>query len=381
MIRLARPPIDEEALDAVREVLLSGQLVQGERVATFEEALAERVGRAHAVAVNSGTSALHLALLALGTGPGDLVVTTAYSYTATANVVELCGAEPVFVDIEPETFNLDPEALAEVLHRLDDDGHIGRVRALLPVHAFGHMAEMPRIVELAERYRVPVVEDAACALGAARDGRAAGTWGKLGCFSFHPRKAITTGEGGAVVTGEPELARKLRALRNHGQDPDAPGPDFILPGFNLRMTEFQAALGLSQLPRLTSLIERRRRLAARYDRLLQDTDVRPPAVAPGCDHVFQSYVVLLPEAIPARRDALIQAMKERGVETSIGTWHMPLTGWFAGHYGHGEGDFPVTDGIFARSLALPLHDGLDDDDQRRVARSLQGVLREAGAPT
>lgn len=242
MIRLTIPSIDDEDLTAVREVLASGQLVQGARVASFETQVAERAGTDFAVAVSNCTAALHLSLLAMDVRAGDVVIVTAYSWVATANVIELCGAHPVFVDIRPDTFNMDPSVLEPVLKRLMGNRETARrVKAILPVHAFGLMASMAEIMNHADRYGIPVVEDGACALGASLDGRPAGSWGRLGCFSFHPRKAVTTGEGGMIVGNDGELIRRLKAMRNHGQDPHSQSPDFILPGLNYRMTEFQAA--------------------------------------------------------------------------------------------------------------------------------------------
>ena len=372
MIRLTIPSIEEDDLQAVREVLASGYLVQGSCVAEFERQVSDHVGSQHAVAVSNCTAALHLALLALGVAPGDLVVVTAYSYVATANVIELCGAQPVFVDIQPDTFNLDPNRLEERLARLmATRATASRVKAILPVHAFGQLADMPAILDLAGRYAIPVVEDAACALGATLHGRQAGTWGALGCFSFHPRKAITTGEGGLITTDDASLAHRLRALRNHGQDPDAPAPEFILPGFNYRLTEFQAALGSRQLTKLERIVAARRRLAASYDALLAGTPFQPPAVAPGSWPVYQSYVTLLPEQVAGERPRLIGQLKERGIETTIGTWHMPLTTYFRSRYGYEAGDFPVCDRVFARSLTLPLHEQLGEREQEQIVRSLR----------
>jgi dTDP-4-amino-4,6-dideoxygalactose transaminase len=372
LIRLARPSIGEEDFEAVREVLASGFLVQGARVAAFEESVAQYVGVKHAIAVSSGTAALHLALLSLGIQSGDLVVVTAYSFVATANVIELCGARPVFVDIDGDTFNLDPECLEQVLaHLTRKKETAGRVKAVLPVHTFGQLADMPSILEIASRYGIPVVEDAACALGATLHERQAGTWGGLGCFSFHPRKAITTGEGGMVVTDDARLARLLRALRNHGQDPDAVAPDFILPGLNYRMTEFQAALGCVQLSKLEWILSKRRELAANYDRLLADSAFTAPSVPSGGNPVFQSYVVLMPEDASERREECIRYLRERDIETTIGTWHMPLTSYLRAAYGHKAGDFPVTDLVFSRSLALPLHQALEHAEQEHVIRVLE----------
>ena len=254
----------------MREALASGYLVQGPRVAEFEAAVADFVGTKHAVAVSNCTAALLLALMALEIGPGDRVAVTTYSWPATANVIALCGAEPVFVEIEPGTFNMDPDALADVLAST-------KVKAILPVHTFGGMADMSRLVGVAAKYDVPVIEDAACALGAELEGKRAGTWGVMGCFSFHPRKAITTGEGGVITTDDASLARKLRILRNHGQDPDAPVPDFIAPGHNMRLTEFQAALGATQMRKVQRIIDSRCAQAARYDELLNGSGL----VAPG----------------------------------------------------------------------------------------------------
>ncbi|MGE5256419.1 MAG: DegT/DnrJ/EryC1/StrS family aminotransferase, partial [Hyphomicrobiales bacterium] len=269
MIRLTIPSIEDDDLKAVQEVLASGFLVQGPRVAAFEKQVAERAGTDFAVAVSNCTAALHLSLLALDIRPGDMVVVTAYSWVATANVIELCGAQPVFVDIQPDTFNMDPAVLESVLKRLMGNRETGRrVKAILPVHAFGLMADMTAIMAIANQYQLPVIEDAACALGASLNERPAGSWGRLGCFSFHPRKAITTGEGGMIVGKDGELIRRLQALRNHGQDPHSLSTDFILPGLNCRMTEFQAALGAAQMKKLDQIIWNRRRLANRYGELL-----------------------------------------------------------------------------------------------------------------
>lgn len=375
MIRLTIPSIADEDLRAVGEALASGYLVQGPRVAAFERAVAERVGTRHAVAVSNCTAALHLSLLALGVGPGDLVLVTAYSYVATANAVELCGAHPVFVDIEPDTFNLDPARLEEALKRLASNAATARrVKALLPVHAFGQVADMPAVMELAERYALPAVEDAACALGATLADRQAGSWAAAGCFSFHPRKAVTTGEGGVVTTDDDALARHVRALRNHGQDPEASAPDFVMPGFNYRLTEFQAALGLTQMAKLDRIVAARRRLAARYDRLLAETPLQAPVVAAASRPVYQSYVTLLPAAAAPRRDELIRRLRERGVEAAIGTWHMPLTTYFRTRYGYRRGDFPVAEEVFARSLTLPLHEELTEGEQEEVVGALRDLL-------
>jgi dTDP-4-amino-4,6-dideoxygalactose transaminase len=375
MIRLTVPSIEEDDLAAVREVVQSGLLVQGPRVAAFEEAIANLVGTRYAVAVANCTAALQMALLALDISRGDIVVTTTYSWPATSNVIELCGAEPAFVDIRPDTFNIDPSALDTTLKQLmSTQSTARRVKAVLPVHAFGQVADMPDILEIAGRYGLPVVEDAACALGATLHGRQAGSWGMMGCFSFHPRKAITTGEGGAITTNDATLVRRLRALRNHGQDPDASSPDFVMPGFNNRMTEFQGALGSTQMSKLDRVVDARRRAASRYDALLRGSTLKTPHVAPGSRHVYQSYVTLLPEDAAPERAALIAAWKEDGVETAIGTWHIPMTRYYRTRYGYQSGHFPATDDVFARALTLPLYEKLSEDDQLSVTETIARAL-------
>jgi dTDP-4-amino-4,6-dideoxygalactose transaminase len=377
VIRLTVPSIGQEDLAAVRQVLESGYLVQGKNVATFEESVAQHVGAPEAIAVSNCTAALHLALLALNVGPGDIVLVTAYSWIATANVIEVCGARPEFVDITPDTFNMDPAKLEQALVRLMSNAATARcVKAILPVHAFGQMADMSSILALADRWQIPVIEDAACALGASWQGRPAGAWGRMGCFSFHPRKAITTGEGGIITTNDKALAARLRALRNHGLDPNSAAMDFILPGLNYRLTDFQGAMGVTQMAKLDRIIEARRARAEIYDQLLANTEIRSPVVLPGNRHVYQSYVVILPAQQAARRQGMIAALKEDGVETTIGTWHMPLTSFFRSKYRYILGDFPVCDTVFARALTLPLHEQLTEQDQNYVVASL---LRLIGA--
>ncbi len=377
MVRLTIPTIEEDDLQAVREVLSSGYLVQGQRVAAFELAVADYVGTKYAVTVSSCTAALHLALLAIDVRAGDLVLVTSYSWISTANVIELCGAQPVFVDIRPDTFNMDPNCLEAVLQQLMGVPDTARrVKAILPVHTFGQMADMPEILELVNRYKLPVIEDAACALGATLHGRQAGIWGCMGCFSFHPRKTITTGEGGIIATNDYGLARRLRALRNHGQDPEASSPEFIMPGFNYRMTEFQAALGISQMTKVDRIIASRRRMASNYNKLLSGTPVQAPIVSEGSRPVYQSYVVLLPEYMTSHRQTIIEQLREDRVETTIGTWNMPMTSYFRSRYGYRTGDFPMADQVFTRSLCLPLHENISSQEQQYVTDNLVGYCSE-----
>lgn len=368
MIRLSVPHIDDDDIRAVNEVLRSGFLIQGPKVAAFEEAVRNEVGTAHAVAVSNCTAALHLTLEALGVGPGDVVAVTAYSWLSTANVIELCGATPLFVDIDPVSFNLDPAQLRAALAAADP-----RPVAVLAVDAFGRMARLNEISAICDEFGIPLVEDAACALGARLEGRPAGTWGVAGCFSFHPRKAITTGEGGVVTTDDAALAKRLRTLRNHGLDPDAPTPDFISAGHNLRMTDFQAALGVSQMAKLARLTENRRAGARIYGELLAGSAIRAPGPISE-EHVFQSYVVSIPGLAPGGVRAVIEGLGAAGVQATIGTYHMPLTTHFAARYGHRPGDFPGADEAVASAVSLPLHHELSAADQERVVTTLLEVV-------
>ncbi|MBN2373051.1 DegT/DnrJ/EryC1/StrS family aminotransferase [bacterium] len=375
MIRLTVPSIDEDDLQSVREALESGHLVQGTSVSLFEDIVAKYVG-SFSIAVSSCTAALHLSLICLNIKAGDIVLVAAYSWPATANVIELIGGQPVFVDIDSKTFNINPDLLEINLKKLFSNNKTAkRVKAILPVHTFGQLADMPDIMEIANRYDIAVIEDAACALGASLNKRLAGTWGKLGCFSFHPRKIITTGEGGVIITSDYKLAQRLRALRNHGLDPESALPDFIIPGFNYRMTEFQAALGISQMGKIDRIILSRRNLALKYHKYFRNSDIVTPAINKNSKHIFQSYVVLLPQWIADQRTELISDLGKEGIETTIGTCHIPLTRYYRNRYGYKPGDFPNTDEIFSRSLTIPLYESMTIEQQNEVVEKLLNLIR------
>ena len=375
MIRLSVPSIDESDVDAVSRVLRTGFLVQGAEVAAFEAALKPHIGTEHVVAVSNCTAALELVLRAIGVGPGDRVIVTAYSWLSTANVIALLGAESVFVDIEHDTFNVSPQELSETLAKTFANRELARrTKAILVVHTFGQLANVAEIAAIAKEYNIPWIEDAACALGARNASGAAGSFGDAGCFSFHPRKAVTTGEGGAISTSSADMARSLRALRNHGLDPEAKTSTFVAAGQNTRMTEFQAALGVVQLGKLARINGARASGAARYGELLAKTPLTAPVVVEPGAHVYQSYVTLLPRELAPKRQELIGELRARGVETTIGTWHMPMTEYFRTRYGFAVGDFPVADDVFARALTLPLYEGLLAEQQETVVREISALL-------
>jgi perosamine synthetase len=346
-IRLARPETGREELEAVAAVLESGMLTQGPVVAELERELAEACETRHAFAVSSGTAALHLAVHALGLSPGDEVLVPAYTFPATANVVALSGLKPVLVDIDPVTMNLDIEQL-----------RIGaRTRAILAVHLFGRPCRMEELPDL------PVIEDAAGALGARRRGRACGSLGLAACLSFHPRKIVTTGEGGAVTTGDDRIAAAIAQFRNHGwrslADGDMPGP-----GLNYRLSDILAAVGLPQMRRLDDLLARRTELAAAYAERLAGLPVTLPEADTGDIHGWQAYVLQV-----ERRDDVLASLRAQGIEAQIGTFALPLLQAYSD-----QGFFPGAEHAYEHALALPFHSRLADADLDRVAGALDKLV-------
>ena len=352
-IRLARPDVGPAELAAVAAVLESGQLTMGPQVQAFEVALARAVGTADAVAVSSGTAALHLAMLALALEAGDEVIVPAYTFPATANAVELCGATAILVDVDPETFVVRPELVAAAV--------TPRTRAVLAVHLFGRPVEWEEL-QTAVPQEVVLVEDAAGALGASYRGTACGSLGLMGCLSFHPRKIVTTGEGGAVTTNEPELAAAIRRLRHHGIG-GGERVDIAVPGLNYRLSDVLCALGIPQLERLESLLEARERVAGWYTERLEHL-VRTPRAAEGDRHGWQAYVVAL-----EGRDAALAGLRAAGIEAQIGTYAVNRLSAF-----RGRGDFPGADAAFEQALALPFATSMSEDDVERVTSTLTGLL-------
>jgi perosamine synthetase len=365
-IRLVVPVVGEDELHEIAGVLASGYLTQGPKVEEFERLVAERIGVRHAIATTSATTALHLALAALDVGPGDEVLVPDFTFPATANVVVQQGAIPVLVDVELETFAMDP---ADLERRITD-----RTRAIIPVHPFGVAGDIDAISAVALAHGLPLVEDAACAIGATYRGRPCGALGLASCFSFHPRKAITTGEGGMVTTDDDALAGRLRLLRNHGGVRAEGRFTFEAAGYNYRLSDILAAVGVAQLRRLDEFIAEKRRLAARYDKALEQVPgVRPPIAPTDRGHVYQSYVVLLDEGID--RDGVIRSMRAAGIETTLGTYALHAQPFFSRTYGLEPGDRPASLAAYRRSLTLPLYPGLSDGDLDRVVAELTSSLR------
>ncbi|HEY2074175.1 MAG TPA: DegT/DnrJ/EryC1/StrS family aminotransferase [Gaiellaceae bacterium] len=349
-VRLAFPDLGEEELAEIAAVLETGQLTMGPKVEEFEALLARASGTAHAAAVSSGTAALHVAVLALGVGPGDEVLVPAYTFPATGNVVALAGAKPVLVDVDPVTMNIDP---ADCARRMTP-----RTKAVLAVHLFGRPARLEELPDL------PVLEDAAGALGASHRGSPCGSLGLLACFSFHPRKIVTTGEGGAVTTDDSAIDERVRSLRHHGWSPSDQYADMPAPAFNYRISDVLCALGIPQMRRLDDLLAARERVAAAYSERLADLDVVLPEADPGDRHGLQAYVVQVD-----RRDEVMAALRAQGIQCQIGTYALHRLGAY-----RDQGDFPGADAAFERALALPLHARLTDADLDRVVAVLDKIV-------
>lgn len=359
LVPITRPAIDDAEIDAVSAVLRSGMLVQGTQVAAFEARIAESIGTAHAVAVANCTVALEIALRAMGVAAGDHVVVTPYSWVATVNAIEIVGATPVFVDIDSSTFNMDASALAVVLASRP-------VAAVLPVHTFGNMAGIAEIHAAATAAGVAVLEDAACAIGAKHEAGRAGAIGRAGCFSFHPRKVVTTGEGGAITTDDPEIAEYARTYRNHGQS----GGRFVAVGSNLRMTDFQAAMGIAQMEKLNWIVDERLRLADAYDAVVPGLGLTPQRRSVGS--VVQSYVALAPAG--SSGSAVVAGLRERGIEATVGTIAIPFTPFHGERYAVDPADLPVLADVDRRAVTLPLFPGMTAAQQAAVVAALGEIL-------
>ena len=362
MISLAKPFFDEKEKEAVSRVLDSGWIMQGKHVADFETSIAGQCGSRHCIAVTSGTAALHICFMALGIRQGDGIIIPSFAWPSAANIVHLLGAMPIFLDSKTSDYNLNVNLLERIIEQAKSDGL--RVKAILPVHQFGAPCEISKVLEIAAKHNLKVIEDSACALGTKIDGQQAGTFGLAGIFSFHPRKIITTGEGGAIITDSVEFAEKCRALRNHGNLRSA--------GLNYRMTDFQAAIGLVQLSKLKSILSKRKYIIETYLEILDGQDgITLPEYLSNSGHsaiAIQTLMVLLDKDID--RDKIITRMAEFKIETNSGApaaHQLPI-------FAKTSDTCPVASELHKQGLALPLHAAMTKEEARKVAETLIDLI-------
>jgi perosamine synthetase len=375
IIQISLPSLGEEEWQALREPLFNGWVTQGPKVKEFEQLFASRHQVKHALAVSNCTTALHLALLASDIGPGDEVLLPAFTWIATANAVLYCGATPVFVDIDPSTFNIK---VSDIKAKLN-----AKTKAIIPVHLFGLCADIDEIKKIAPHLKI--IEDGACAAGASYKGRPAGSLGDLGCFSFHPRKSITTGEGGMITTNDDVLAKKIDILRNHGasiseeQRHNGPKP-YILPnfevmGFNYRMTDLQGAVGTIQMKKLDYFIDERKKWADFYSSELSGIPwLKTPITPKGFKHGYQSYVLLIDEKkSPKRRNEIMEQLQELGISTRPGTHAVHMLTYYANRYNFRPEDFPGAFIANEYSMSLPLHNKMNELDYQYIVDAMKAM--------
>ena len=388
-IPISKPYFGDEERAAIVEPLETGWVVQGPKVAEFERLFGAYTGALNSVATSSCTTALHLSLVALGIRAGDEVILPSFTWVATANAIEMVGARPVFVDIDLDTFNIDPDRVEAAI--------TDRTRAIIPVSLFGVSATIDPIMSIAAPRSLKVIEDAACAVGSWYQGRHAGTIADAGCFSFHPRKAITTGEGGMVVTADPDLARVVRSLRDHGASRSDLTrhlstcsyvlPEFDRVGYNYRMTDIQGALGVAQMARLEAILELRTERARVYDRWMQGVEwLRPQALPDGCRHGYQSYVCLYRPEDPSlsnleelhqSRNNLMDSLEAAGIATRPGTHAVHTLGFYRRKYGIQPEDLPNSLIADRLTIALPLYAQMTQAEQEYVLEHLTAEPAEA----
>jgi perosamine synthetase len=380
VIPITKPFFDAAEALAAKSTVESGWVTQGPKVAEFERAVAAFCGTAEAVAVCNCTAALHLSLLILGAGPGDEVICPSMSFIATANSIHQTGATPVFADVDPRTYNLDPEAAEAAISP--------RTKAILVVHQIGQPADIDRFLSIGAKHGVKILEDAACAIGARYKGQPVGSHSEMVCFSFHPRKVISTGEGGMITTNNPDYARQVRLLRQHGMSvPDTVRhsarrvvtEEYVCPGYNYRLTDIQAAIGVEQMKKLDWIVARRRELAARYSAALENHPwIRPPCVPAYAEPNYQSYAVHLTEEAPLGRDELLQRLLDQQIATRRG---IMLSHAEPAYAGYPVPSLPRSDEASARSFLLPLYPQMTLEEQDLVIAALFRAAAAPAAPT
>jgi len=367
-IYLSRPDITEKEIEAVCAVLRSPDLSLGPKVGEFEQAFAKYIGEKRAVAVNSGTSGLFLCMLALGISRGDEIITTPFTFIASATSIMMAGAKPVFVDIDPVSLNIDSAKIESKI--------TNKTKAILPVEVFGNPAGFDKICQIAQKHNLKVIEDSCEALGSALNGKKVGTFGKMSVFAFYPNKQITTGEGGMILTDDDELADMCISLRNQGRDKDNNWLCHKHLGYNFRLSDINCALGIVQLARIEQIKAKRRQVAQWYQEMLADDDRLIVPVEPnGCDMSWFVFVVQLADRFSAQqRDRILQAMKDRDIQ--VGNYFPPvhLQPLMVEQFGYKRGDFPITESVSDHTIALPFYNNLTKDEIAIVCRTLKEIL-------
>ncbi len=367
-IYLSRPDITEKEIEAVCAVLRSSNLSLGPKLVEFEHAFADYIGIKRAVAVNSGTSGLFLCMLALGIGRGDEVITTPFTFIASATSIMMAGAKPVFVDIDPATLNIDPAKI--------EPGITPATKAILPVEVFGSPAGMDKVCEIAQKHNLTVIEDGCEALGSALNGKKVGTFGAMSVFAFYPNKQVTTGEGGMILTGDDDLADMCVSLRNQGRGKGGGWLSHERLGYNYRLSDINCALGIVQLSRIEEIKAKRKQVAKYYQEMLADDDrLILPAEPPGCDMSWFVFVLRLADSFTRRqRDSVLEAMRNRNIQVADYFTPVHLQPFMVEQFGYKRGDFPVTESVCERTIALPFYNNLAEDETAVVCRTLKEIL-------
>lgn len=360
-IPLASPDIRQSDIDLVKNILMSGMLVQGKYVVQLENEISKISQSKNSIALSNGTATMHLALVSLGIGKGDEVIVPAFSYIATANVVEIVGAKPVFVDINSDTFNIDVNRI--------EDSITSKTKAIIPVHEFGLACEIHKIMTLAKKYNLFVIEDAACALGATINDQPVGSFGDFASFSLHPRKSITSGEGGILNVKENENAKKIRQLRNHGIEIIDGKMEFVEAGYNYRMTDFQAALAIGQLSRFKETLVKKSKLAQIYFNHITNDKIKLPITPKNCNHSWQSFHIILDDSLGQAN--VINSLKKEGIGVNYGAQCIPSQKYYKSKYGFDASKFfPNAYRAYSKGIVLPLYEKLSKENILYISKKV-----------
>jgi perosamine synthetase len=367
-IPLMKPYVGTEEIEEIKKVLESGYLAQGPKVKEFESKFAEYIGVKHAIATSSCTTALELALRSIGAKANDEVIVPDFTFPATGNIVFHVNAKPVLVDVDSSSYNIDPEGVKKAISK--------RTKAIIVVHLFGHSAEMGPLLEIAEKCGCYIIEDAACGLGASYEGKQIGTLGNIACFSFHPRKILTTGEGGMLVTNDDRLAEKAATLKDHGKQTKRDKSQFVHPGYNFRMSDVLAAIGVAQLAKFDRMLKMRRELAEKYTKMLIKLNfgIKPPYEAPWTKHTYQSYVTYVTPNYRNSRDECISILKNKyGIETQIGTYALHMQPAYSKINSVNKARLERSKNLYLRTLTLPLYHTMSGTEQEYVINALKNL--------